>query len=86
MKQAFNICELCQRLGNVFRYSLGKNMGEYVTVNQEIEHIQNYIYIQSTRFVNKFEVYYSVEPDIKEMRIFVYSSTNRRKCDCTWFK
>ncbi|NLP34828.1 MAG: histidine kinase [Clostridiales bacterium] len=69
MKQAFNICELCQRLGNVFRYSLGKNMGEYVTVNQEIEHIQNYIYIQSTRFVNKFEVYYSVEPDIKEMRI-----------------
>lgn len=69
MKHAFIICELCEKLGNVFRYSLGKNMGEYVTVMQELEHIQNYIYIQKTRFVNKFEVFYSIEPEVKEMRI-----------------
>lgn len=69
MKHAFNICELCEKLGNVFRYSLGKNMGEYVTVSQEIEHIQNYIFIQKTRFVNKFDIFYSIEPSVKDIRI-----------------
>ncbi len=69
VKQAFVICELCEKLGDIFRYSLGKNYGEYVTVQQELQHTQNYVYIQKTRFGNKFEVFYNVEPDLEDKKI-----------------
>ncbi len=69
VKQAFAICELCEKLGDIFRYSLGKNYGEYVTVMQELQHTQNYVYIQKTRFGNKFEVFYNVEPELEDKKI-----------------
>lgn len=69
VKQAFAICELCEKLGDIFRYSLGKNYGEYVTVMQELQHTQNYVYIQKTRFGNKFEVFYNVEPELEDKMI-----------------
>ncbi|MCA5963452.1 histidine kinase [Blautia sp. RD014234] len=45
VKQVFDICDICQRLGEIFRYNLGKNYGEFVTVAQELGHVQNYIFI-----------------------------------------
>jgi two-component system, sensor histidine kinase YesM len=69
VKQAFVICDLCEKLGENFRYSLGKNYGEFVTVMQELQHIKNYIYIQQTRFGNKFEVFYNVDPEVENMLI-----------------
>lgn len=69
VKQAFAICELCEKLGDIFRYSLGKNYGEYVTVMQELQHTQNYVFIQKTRFGNKFDVFYNVEPDLEDKMI-----------------
>lgn len=69
VKQAFAICELCEKLGDIFRYSLGKNYGEYVTVMQELQHTQNYVFIQKTRFGNKFEVFYNVEPELEDKKI-----------------
>jgi sensor histidine kinase YesM len=69
VKQAFIICELCEKLGDNFRYSLGKNYGEFVTVMQELQHTQNYVYIQKTRFGNKFEVFYNIDPELEEMLI-----------------
>lgn len=66
VNQAFIICELCEKLGENFRYSLGKNYGEFVTVMQERQHIQNYVYIQKTRFGNKFEVFYNVDPQLEK--------------------
>ncbi len=65
VKQAFIICDLCEKLGENFRYSLGKNYGEFVTVMQELQHTQNYVYIQKTRFGNKFEVFYNVDPEVE---------------------
>lgn len=61
--QVFVICDLCEKLGENFRYSLGKNYGEFVTVMQELIHTKNYIYIQKTRFGNKFEVFYNIDPE-----------------------
>lgn len=69
INQTFIICELCEKLGDIFRYSLGKNYGEFVTVKQELQHIQNYIYIQSTRYRNKFEVFYNVGTEVQEKLI-----------------
>ena len=65
----FEICEICERLGEVFRYSLGKNYGNDVTLSQEIKHIQNYVYIQKTRFGDKFEVYYSIPDNLMNCQI-----------------
>jgi sensor histidine kinase YesM len=69
VKKVFTIVEICEKLGNIFRYSIGKNYGEYVTVKQELEHIQNYVHIQKTRFVHKFDVFYYVEPETEDRKI-----------------
>lgn len=61
VKHVFEICELTERLGDIFRYSLGKKWGEYVQVEQELHHTNNYIYIQKTRFPDKFKDYYNIE-------------------------
>ena len=66
VNRVFLICDLCEKLGENFRYSLGRNYGEFVTVEQELSHTQNYIYIQKTRFGNKFEAYYNVEPGLEK--------------------
>ena len=69
VKHAFDICDLCEKLGDIFRYSLGKNYGEYVPLEQEIRHIQNYIFIQKARFGNKFDVVYNLEQDLLKNQV-----------------
>ncbi len=69
VNQSFVICELCQKLGGIFRYSLGKDYGEFVPVIQEIQHTQNYVFIQKTRFVNKFEVFYNISKGLESKKI-----------------
>lgn len=69
IRQMFEICDICEKLGEIFRYSLGKNYGNYVTVEQELNHVQNYIFIQKARFGNKFEVFYNVEPEVLKKKI-----------------
>ncbi|MCR5279300.1 MAG: sensor histidine kinase [Lachnospiraceae bacterium] len=65
----FEICEICEKLGEVFRYSLGRNYGNYVSLAQEIKHIQNYVYIQKIRFGDKFEVYYNIPEKLMNCQI-----------------
>ncbi len=69
VNKVFIICDLCEKLGENFRYSLGKNYGEFVTVTQELAHTKNYVYIQQTRFGNKFEVFYNVDKEVEDKRI-----------------
>ncbi|WP_185257913.1 sensor histidine kinase [Anaerocolumna chitinilytica] len=69
VNKVFIICDLCEKLGENFRYSLGKNYGEFVTVMQELSHTKNYVYIQQTRFGNKFEVFYNVDKEAENYRI-----------------
>lgn len=69
VRQAFTVCELCGKLGEIFRYSLGKDYGEFVTVEQELHHVENYVYIQKVRYRDKFEVFYHVEPKVQQCLI-----------------
>lgn len=64
VKQVFDICDICQRLGEIFRYNLGKNYGEFVTVAQELGHVQNYIFIIKKRYGNRFEVFYNISEEM----------------------
>lgn len=63
VKQVFDICDICQKLGEIFNYNLGKNYGEFVTVAQELGHVQNYIFIIKKRYGNRFEVFYNISID-----------------------
>lgn len=65
MHGVMQICDLCEKLGDIFRYSLGKNEGKYTTVARELRQIQNYIFIQQVR--HKFEVFYSIDVDAEEV-------------------
>lgn len=63
--QVFQICDLCEKLGDIFRYSLGKNEGKYTPVARELRQTQNYIFIQQVRY--RFEVFYSIEIDAEQV-------------------
>lgn len=69
VRQAFTVCDLCGRLGEIFRYSLGKDYGEFVTVEQELHHVENYVFIQKVRYGDKFEVFYQIEPEVRRCLI-----------------
>ncbi|MBQ7840451.1 MAG: histidine kinase [Lachnospiraceae bacterium] len=69
VNQSFVICDLCEKLGEIFRYSLGKDYGEFVTVEQELHHTQNYIFIQLIRFSDRFDVVYHLDKTLSQKRI-----------------
>jgi len=52
-------------LANLFRISLskGKNI---ITIREEIEHAQNYLYIQKIRYKNRFQIKINISPEIYE--------------------
>lgn len=63
VNQVFIIGEISGKLGEIFRYSLGKNYGDFVSLKDELKHIENYIFIQKVRYGDKLEVFYDIEPD-----------------------
>ena len=62
------ICDISQRLGEMFRYSINIGRSEFTTLDKEIEHIRNYIFIQKIRFKDKFEVYYDIPDELRYMK------------------
>ena len=67
VKQVFGVCDICQKLGEIFRYSLGKDYGELVTVAQELHHVENYIFIKKQSYRNRFEVFYNISVNTEEV-------------------
>lgn len=65
MHGAFQVCDLCEKLGDIFRYSLGKNEGKHTTLSRELRQTKNYIFIQQVR--HKFEVFYSIDVNADEV-------------------
>lgn len=65
MHGVFQVCDLCEKLGDIFRYSLGKNEGKHTTLARELRQTKNYIFIQQVR--HRFEVFYSVDVNADEV-------------------
>lgn len=63
-----SIAEISKALSKIFRYSINKEK-EIVTVEEEIEHIKNYIKIQKFRFGDKLEMFYDLDEEALECKI-----------------
>jgi two-component system, sensor histidine kinase YesM len=57
-------------LSDLFRYNIKGR--EIVKLKEELEQVENYIYIQKMRFPNKFEIKYDIEPDLYEVSILKF--------------
>ena len=69
VKQVFVVCDICGKLGEIFRYSLGKNYGELVPLEQEMTHIKNYMFIQKIRYGDRLQVFYNIDADAAHVHI-----------------
>lgn len=65
---ADKIPQIINALSNILRYSIIKE-NDFVTISDELSWLENYMYIQRTRFENSFEIHYDIEPDIQSYKI-----------------
>ncbi len=63
------MCDICGKLGEIFRYSLGKDYGELVPLEQEMTHIKNYMFIQKIRYGDRLQVFYNIDVDAAHVYI-----------------
>ena len=59
------IAVMSQALGNMFRYTI-KTPSELVTVEDELNHVHDYVSIQQIRFSSKFRLVEEVDPGIRQ--------------------
>jgi len=57
------ISEMVTALGNFFRTSINKGL-EYITIEDEIKNVQNYVYLQKIRFNDRFWVKWEIDDEI----------------------
>ena len=69
VKQVFVVCDICGKLGEIFRYSLGKDYGELVPLEQEMTHIKNYMFIQKIRYRDRQQEFYKYDVDAAHVYI-----------------
>lgn len=62
-KNEEDIVTMVSSLAHILRYSI-KQPNEQVPLKQELEHVQNYVNIQSLRYGDNFQVEYDIEPEL----------------------
>lgn len=62
LEDADDIAEMAEALASLFRYSISRK-GDLVTIEEELNNLDNYILIQQYRFSNKFKITYQTEDE-----------------------
>lgn len=62
-----NIVPMTEALSKLFRISLSKGK-DIISLTSEIEHVKNYLFIQSMRYVDKFDYSISIEPKLSNCK------------------
>ena len=62
------IATMSQALGNMFRYTL-KTQSELVTVQEELDHVKDYVTIQLLRFDHRFHLEVDMTDEFRQMRV-----------------
>lgn len=63
-----DIATMSLALGNMFRYTL-KTQSELVTINDELNHVKDYVSIQSIRFDNRFRLVTDIPEELKNYKV-----------------
>ncbi len=69
IKGCTDISKVSEKLGMMFRYSINKSGTELVTLNEEIQHVMNYFYIQNVRFGDTITPIIEISEDLKKCKI-----------------
>ncbi|RXY98836.1 histidine kinase [Fictibacillus sp. S7] len=72
MEQAEQTQEVTYLLAKILRYSL-KNTEQYVTFEEEIEHVRNYLLIQQTRYRHKIDFQLEVDKSLLTMQVPIFT-------------
>ncbi len=62
------VVKMTSALSKLFRISISKGQ-EFITIKQEIEHVESYLIIQKMRYGDKLDYYIDVEPHLLSHRI-----------------
>lgn len=67
---AEDISYISDKLSSIFRYNIKER--DIVYLHEELQQVENYLYIQSVRFSNKIQTSIEVEEDLKECQILKF--------------
>ena len=65
---SYDISDACQALSKMFRYAINRGQ-EYVCLQEEINHIKNYMVIQKLRFGKKIKMDYQIQTGCENLLI-----------------
>ncbi len=68
VKKDYQIADTTKALADIFRYNISKK-GKMVTLKEELDNIEAYMYIQSIRFNNRFSMSLKVDDDVLDLKI-----------------
>ena len=68
VKKDYQIADTTKALADIFRYNISKK-GKMVTLKEELDNIEAYMYIQSIRFNNRFSMSLKVDDDVFDLKI-----------------
>jgi sensor histidine kinase YesM len=71
IQKADNISKMIVSLIKLLELS-GKRVGKFISIEQELEHAQNYIYLQKIRYNDKFEVEYDIDENLLKYKIIKF--------------
>jgi len=63
-----DICEMISAVSNLLRISIS-NKEAMFTIEKELRYVQDYLYIQQTRYRNRFEADFQIQDDIMHQRL-----------------
>lgn len=67
-----DVQKMTQNLGRLYRYNMSPKSGETVSLKQEIEHVQDYVYIQNIQMSDKLRLFVSVESHLMQESILKF--------------
>lgn len=62
-----SVVPMTEALAKLFRISLNKG-NEFISIQDELEHVRNYLVIQSMRYLDKFEYHIVISDEVKEYK------------------
>ena len=62
------ICDMVSAISNLMRISIG-NKQDIFSIRQELKYVKDYLYIQETRYRDRFQVYFAIDEKILDEKI-----------------